>query len=146
MSYTHSLYLWTIPGILVIRTERNCGKISGSLKKNQYCGQVRRDTGGGKYPGLIMVSKPWLFCTTVKPYCFNPFNRLSICRRPDSHTRVSFFFPFAYLEMSLFPSIFCNIAVFSLHGEYVVHSFLPNGVFFLSVTTGWIFDISLSIN
>ena len=26
--------------------------------------------------------------------------------------------------------------------EYVVRSFLPNGVFYL-VTTGWIFDISL---
>ena len=44
-------------------------------------------------------------------------------------TRVSFFFPFAYLEISLFPSIFCTFAVFSLYGEYVVRSFLPNGVF-----------------
>ena len=47
--------------------------------------------------------------------------------------------------MSLFPSIFCNIAAFSLNGEYVVRSFLPNGVFYL-VTTGWIFDISLCEN
>ena len=31
--------------------------------------------------------------------------------------------------MSLFPSIFCPIAVFSVYGEYVVRSFLPNGVF-----------------
>ena len=31
--------------------------------------------------------------------------------------------------MSLFPSIFCNIAVFSLYGEYVVRSVLPDGVF-----------------
>ena len=31
--------------------------------------------------------------------------------------------------MSLFPSIFCTIAVFSLYGEYVVRSFLPDGVF-----------------
>ena len=38
-------------------------------------------------------------------------------------TRVSFF-----LEMSLFPSIFCTISAF-LYGEYVVRSFLPNGVF-----------------
>ena len=44
-------------------------------------------------------------------------------------TRISFFFPFVYLEMSLFPSIFCTIAVFSLYGEYVVRSFLPDGVF-----------------
>ena len=44
-------------------------------------------------------------------------------------TRVSFFFPFVYLEMSFFPKTFCAIAVFSLYGEYVVRSFLPNGVF-----------------
>ena len=49
-------------------------------------------------------------------------------------TRISFFlFPFVYLEMSLFPSIFCTnfctIAVFSLYGEYVVRSFLQDGVF-----------------
>ena len=32
--------------------------------------------------------------------------------------------------MSLFPSIFsCNISAFSLNGEHVVGSFLPNGVF-----------------
>ena len=40
-----------------------------------------------------------------------------------------FFFPFVYLEMPLFPSIFCTIAALSLNGEYVVRSFLPNGVF-----------------
>ena len=44
-------------------------------------------------------------------------------------TRVSFFFPLVYLDMSLFPSIFCTIAVFSLYGEYVVRFSLPNGVF-----------------
>ena len=45
-------------------------------------------------------------------------------------TRVSFFlFLFVYLEMSLFPSMFCAIAVFSLYGEYVVRFFLPDGVF-----------------
>ena len=47
-------------------------------------------------------------------------------------TRVSFFlfFPFfVYLEMSLFPSFFCTISAFSLCGEYVVRSFLPDGVF-----------------
>ena len=31
--------------------------------------------------------------------------------------------------MSLFPSIFCTISALSLYGEYVVRSFLPNGVF-----------------
>ena len=40
----------------------------------------------------------------------------------------SFSFSFVYLEMSLFPSIFCTTAVFSLNGEYVVRSFLPDGV------------------
>ena len=58
-------------------------------------------------------------CVTIIPY--------NICRRPGSHTFV--FFPFAYLEMSLFPSIFCTIAVFSLYGEYIVRSFLPDGLF-----------------
>ena len=29
--------------------------------------------------------------------------------------------------VSLFPSIFCTISAFSLYGEYVVRSFLPNG-------------------
>ena len=32
-------------------------------------------------------------------------------------------------DVSLFPSIFCTISDFSLYGEYVVRSFLPNGVF-----------------
>ena len=34
-----------------------------------------------------------------------------------------------FFEVSLFPSLFCTISVFSLNGEYVVRSFLPNGVF-----------------
>ena len=46
-------------------------------------------------------------------------NRPSIFRRPDSHTRF-FFFPFANLEMPLFPGIFCTIAVFSLYVVVVV--------------------------
>ena len=34
------------------------------------------------------------------------------------------------LQVSLFPStVFCTISAFSLFGEYVVRSFLPNGVF-----------------
>ena len=45
-------------------------------------------------------------------------------------TRVSFF-PFVFLEMSFFPSVFCTniIAVFSLYGEHVVRYFLLDGVF-----------------
>ena len=39
-----------------------------------------------------------------------------------------FFHFFAYLEMSLFPSIFFTISAFSLYGEYVVRFFLPDGV------------------
>ena len=38
---------------------------------------------------------------------------------------------FFFLAMLLFPSIFCTIYAFSLYGEYVVRSFLPNGVFLL---------------
>ena len=45
--------------------------------------------------------------------------------------------------MPLFPSIF---SAFSLFGEYVVRSFLPDGVFFYFVTTGWIFYVSLCEN
>ena len=43
-----------------------------------------------------------------------------------SHTRVSFCL-FVYLEMSLFPSISCTIAVFHSYG--VVRFFLPDGIF-----------------
>ena len=57
-------------------------------------------------------------------------------RRPDSLTCFFLSFSFVYLEMSLFPSIFCTIiiiiAVFCLtmYGEYVVRSFLSDrGVF-----------------
>ena len=48
-----------------------------------------------------------------------------------SHTSFFFFFfSFVYLEVSLFPSIFCTIAAFALDGEFVVRSFFfPNGVF-----------------
>ena len=59
----------------------------------------------------------------VEAVALASFNRPSICRRPDSHT--CFFF----LETSLFTSIFCTISAFSLYVEYVVRSFLPNGVF-----------------
>ena len=56
-------------------------------------------------------------------------------------TRVSFFFPFVYLEMSLFPSIFVPFP-FSLCIEstsYVLSFRIM--VFFYLVSTGWIFDI-----
>ena len=39
-------------------------------------------------------------------------------------------FPLVSLEMPLFPEyLFGTIAVFSLYGEYVMRSFLPNSVF-----------------
>ena len=45
----------------------------------------------------------------------------------QSHVFLSFsFFLFVYLEMSLFPS---TISAFSLYAEYVVRSFLLDGVF-----------------
>ena len=48
-------------------------------------------------------------------------------------TRVSsfLFFPFVYLEMLFFPSIFCTFSAFSLYEEYVVRSFLPDDRVFL---------------
>ena len=52
--------------------------------------------------------------------------RSSICLRPDSHTSFSLSL---FLEMSLFPSIFCTITVFTLYGEYVVRFPLPDDVF-----------------
>ena len=36
---------------------------------------------------------------------------------------------FVLLEMTLFPSMFCTISTLSLYGEYVVLSFLLNGIF-----------------
>ena len=45
------------------------------------------------------------------------------------HSRTCFFFSFFFLDLSLFPSTFCTISAFSLYGEYVIRSFLPNGVF-----------------
>ena len=60
-------------------------------------------------------------------------------------TRVSFFFSFVYLEMSLFLSIFCTIAVFSLYIESTSYVLSFRMVFYL-VTTGWSFYISLCEN
>ena len=60
-------------------------------------------------------------------------------------TVFAIFFPFVHLEMSLFPSIFCTISVFScMESTSYVLSFRM--VFFYLVTMGWIFDISLYEN
>ena len=87
-------------------------------------------------PGQRTVSEYWCFLCFVllrfRLYAFVEAAALrSIVLRyagAPIATRVSFF-PFVYLDMSLFPSIFCTIAAFSLYGEYVVRSFLPNDVF-----------------
>ena len=61
-----------------------------------------------------------------RPFVQSSFD-MQACR---THTCffVVYFFLFVYLEMSLFPSIFCTIPAFALYGEYVVRSFLPDGV------------------
>ena len=94
-----------------------------------------------------------LFCFVFRLYAFvEPAAHRSIVLRyagVSIATHVSFFFFFSclfvYLEMSLFPSI-CFRFLFVWTIEYAVRSFLPDGVFFYLVTTGWIFDISLCEN
>ena len=80
------------------------------------------------FSGVTFVSFcfVFVFMLSLKPW---PFVQSSFDMAPDSHACFFLLFPFVYLEVSLFPSIFCTIAVFSLYGEYVVRSFLPNGVF-----------------
>ena len=56
---------------------------------------------------LSLKPRPFVLCSFVLRYAGAPIT-----------TRV--FIPFVYLEMSLFFSIFCTIAVFSLYGDYVV--------------------------
>ena len=69
--------------------------------------------------------------------------------------RVSFLFPFCLFGDYAFDEYFLHHCRFSLYdGEYVVGSFLPNGMIFLpcdhgldfSHRTGWKFHISLSEN
>ena len=76
-----------------------------------------------------------LFCCVFRLHAFVKAAALrSIVLRYASaaiDTRASFlFFLLFSLEMvSLFSGIFCTITVFSLYGEYVVHSPLAGGVF-----------------
>ena len=74
-----------------------------------------------------------LLCFVFRLYAFVEAATLRsiVLRYADAPiaTHVSFFFHFAYLKMSLFLSTFCTISAFSLYGEYVIRSFLPNGVF-----------------
>ena len=71
------------------------------------------------------------------------FNRPSVCRRPDSHT--CFFLSFSFClfgDVAFSEFFFVPLPLSPLYGEYVVRSFLPNGVFYV-VGTGWIFYIGL---
>ena len=88
-----------------------------------------------------------LLCFVFRLYAFvgagSPFNRPSICRRPDSHTC---FFPFVDLEMSLFSNIVFVPFPLSLCLESTSYVLSFRIVFFYLVTTGWIVDISLCEN
>ena len=81
---------------------------------------------------FALVLRLFCFASFFRLYAFvggPSFNHPLICRRSDSDTcffLLLLFFSFLYLEMSLFPSIF---PAFSLYGEYLVRSFLPDGVF-----------------
>ena len=84
--------------------------------------------------------RPFVFVfvlSSLKPRPFPSFNRPSI-RRLDSHTCFFFFFPFVYLEISLFPSIFVlfPLSLCCIESTSYVLSFRM--VFFYLVTTGWI--------
>ena len=64
------------------------------------------------------------------------FNRSSICKRPDSH--MCFFFPFVYLEISLFPSVCFVPLPFSLCMESTSYVFPFRMLLFYLGTTDWI--------
>ena len=69
------------------------------------------------------------------------------CKRPGSHMCFfSLFFPFVYLELSLFPSIYFISVPFLLPLGIESTSYILSFrmVLFYLVTTGWIFDISLN--
>ena len=99
------------------------------------------------FSGVMFV----LFCFVFRLYAFVEAAALrSIvlrCAGVPIATRVSFFYVFPFYFFLFGGVAFSKyFSAFSLCGEYVVHSFLPDGVFFYLVTTGWIFDISLCEN
>ena len=74
-----------------------------------------------------------LFCFIFRLYAFveaaalrSTVLRYARFRYPHVFLSFIFFLFLVYLEISLFPWIF---SAFSLYGEYVVSSFLPDGVF-----------------
>ena len=91
---------------------------------------------------LFLLRFSSLLALKTRPFVQSSFD-MQASRYP--HVFFFFFFPLVYLEMSLFPSIFCTISAFSLYGEYVVRSFFPNGVF-LPCDHGLDFDITLCVN
>ena len=82
---------------------------------------------------FVLFCFVFVFILSLKPQPLPWFNRSSTCRRPDSHTRF-FLFPFCLFGGVACSKYFCTISVFSLYGEYVVRSFLPEMVFFYLVT------------
>ena len=65
---------------------------------------------------FYLVTKGWIFYISLRENSFD-------INQSTFFVFVSFFWRCCFSEY------FCIIAVFSLYGEYVVRSFLPNGVF-----------------
>ena len=96
-----------------------------------------------------------------QPYPVDPYSCYMCdhtCMRPENHTQLAnnclrpffvfcFSFFFCSLEMSLFPSVFVPLPCSLINSMESSSYVLPFRVaFFYLVTTGWIFDISLSQN
>ena len=94
-------------------------------------------------PGRLVCRRHTVFlwcylCFAFLRFCLYAFIRAAALRLialryagTPIATCVSFFFPCVYLDLSLFPCMFCRIAVFSLYGGYVVRFFLPDVVSFI---------------
>ena len=66
---------------------------------------------------FYLVTKGWIFYISLRENSF------------DINQSTFFVFVSSFFWRCCFSEYFCIIAVFSLYGEYVVRSFLPNGVF-----------------
>ena len=77
---------------------------------------------------FVLFFLVFVFMLSLKP---RPFVQSFFDSQSPQYAHVFFsdFLLSVYLKMTLFPSIFCALAAFSLNGEYVVRSFLPNCVF-----------------
>ena len=77
---------------------------------------------------FVLFCFVFVFMLSLKPRPFvqSPFDM----QAPDSHKCLFLFFHFCLFgDAAFLPSIFCTVVAFSFNGEYVVRSFLPNGVF-----------------